>query len=73
MEKSGNWFAVAKMCEMHLKEKEILSKITAYLLKMSLSTEVFSLCCYKSTTRFLLMQIISSKWVNVIVINPHEL
>ena len=32
MEKPGNWFAKAKICEKHLKEKQILSKF----LKMSL-------------------------------------
>ena len=26
MEKSDNWFAIAKVCEKHLEEKEILSK-----------------------------------------------
>ena len=40
MEKPGNWFAIAKMPEKHLKEKEILSKATCiFTQKVTLQLE----------------------------------
>ena len=36
MEKPGNWFAIAKMREKHMKKKKILRKGSASLLKISL-------------------------------------
>ena len=43
MEKPGNWFAIAKMWEKHLKKKEILRKGPASLLRLYSGT-VFSFC-----------------------------
>ena len=35
MEKPGNWFAIAKICEKHRKEKDILSKLLMSLFDWS--------------------------------------
>ena len=46
MEKPGDWFAIAKMWEKHLRNKEILRKGPASLLRFY-SGIVFSFCLCK--------------------------
>ena len=55
MKKPGKGFAIAKMCEEHLKERKIKQNDLNLYLKCHSSTGVFSSCFCKSTTWFLRM------------------